>query len=125
MAGWILDSSNSSSSTDRISTTWQFCGAKPQSTLAVRTIPGGTFVICSAGHENAFAKLKTILRKTAARTIPKLWDAVRDALPQFKPDQCANMFTAAGYSMPTMRHSHRSVVIAVPYRPALPAACCE
>ena len=47
--------------------------------------------------ENAFAKLKSILRKTAARTIPALWDAVRDALPQFKPDQCANMFTAAGY----------------------------
>lgn len=47
--------------------------------------------------ENAFAKLKAILRKTAARTIPRLWDAVRDALPQFTPDQCANMFTAAGY----------------------------
>ena len=47
--------------------------------------------------ENAFAKLKAILRKAAARTIPKLWDAIRDALPQFTPDQCANMFTAAGY----------------------------
>jgi transposase len=47
--------------------------------------------------ENAFAKLKAILRKAAARTIPRLWDAIRDALPQFTPDQCANMFTAAGY----------------------------
>jgi len=33
--------------------------------------------------ENAFAKLKAILRKAAARTIPKLWDAIRDAIPQF------------------------------------------
>jgi transposase len=47
--------------------------------------------------ENAFAKLKAILRKTAARTITKLSDAVRHALPQFTPDQCANMFAAAGY----------------------------
>jgi transposase len=47
--------------------------------------------------ENAFAKLKSILRKAAARTIPDLWDAVRDALPQFTPAECANYFTAAGY----------------------------
>jgi transposase len=47
--------------------------------------------------ENAFAKLKAILRKAAARTIPKLWDAIRDALRQFTPDECASMFTATGY----------------------------
>jgi transposase len=47
--------------------------------------------------ENAFAKLKAILRKAAARTIPSLWNAIRDALPQFAPEQCANFFTAAGY----------------------------
>jgi transposase len=47
--------------------------------------------------ENAFAKLKAILRKAAARTIPDLWDAIRDALLQFTPDECANYFTAAGY----------------------------
>jgi transposase len=47
--------------------------------------------------ENAFAKLKAILRKTAARTIPSLRNAIRDALPQFTPEQCANFFTAAGY----------------------------
>jgi transposase len=47
--------------------------------------------------ENAFAKLKAILRKAAARTIPTLWDAIRDALPHFTPDECANMFKAAGY----------------------------
>ena len=47
--------------------------------------------------ENAFAKLKAILRKAAARTIPSLWDAIRDAMPQFTPDECANLFKAAGY----------------------------
>jgi transposase len=47
--------------------------------------------------ENAFSKLKAILRKTAARTIDHLWNAIRDALPQFTPDKCANSFTAAGY----------------------------
>ena len=40
--------------------------------------------------ENAFAKLKAILRKVAARTIPNLWNAIRDALPQFTPEQCAH-----------------------------------
>ena len=47
--------------------------------------------------ENAFAKLKAILGKTAARTIPTLWNAIHDALPQVTPEQCANFFTAAGY----------------------------
>ena len=47
--------------------------------------------------ENAFAKLKALLRKAAARTIPDLWDAIRDALPQFTPTECANYFTASGY----------------------------
>jgi transposase len=47
--------------------------------------------------ENAFAKLKAILRKAAARTIPDLWDAIRDALPCFTPAECANYFSAAGY----------------------------
>ncbi len=47
--------------------------------------------------ENAFSKLKAILRQVAARTIDHLWDAIRDALPQFTSDECANYFTAAGY----------------------------
>ena len=47
--------------------------------------------------ENAFSKLKAILRKAAARTVPDLWDVVRDALPCFSPHQCANYFAAAGY----------------------------
>ena len=47
--------------------------------------------------ENAFAKLKAILRKAAARTLPKLWDAISNALDHFTRDECANFFKAAGY----------------------------
>lgn len=47
--------------------------------------------------ELAFAKLKAILRRAAARTIPELWDTIADALPQFSPAECANYFTACGY----------------------------
>ena len=32
--------------------------------------------------ENAFAKLKALLRKAAARTVDDLWNAIGDALPQ-------------------------------------------
>ena len=47
--------------------------------------------------ENAFSKLKAFLRKTAARTIDDLWDAIRNAIPRFTPQDCAGYFTAAGY----------------------------
>jgi transposase len=47
--------------------------------------------------ENAFAKLKAHLRKAAARTVEDLWHAIRDALPTFTPDECANYIRAAGY----------------------------
>lgn len=47
--------------------------------------------------EQAFSKLKAILRKEAARTIPDLWAAIGEAIPQFKPRECANYFEAAGY----------------------------
>jgi len=45
--------------------------------------------------ENAFSKLKSILRKSAARSVAELWDAIRDALPRFTPNECANYFTLA------------------------------
>ena len=47
--------------------------------------------------ENAFSKLKALLRKAAARTIDELWTAIGDALPCFTPQECANYFTATGY----------------------------
>ena len=47
--------------------------------------------------ENAFSKLKSILRKAAARTIPTLWTAIGEAMAAYTPDECANYFTATGY----------------------------
>ncbi len=46
--------------------------------------------------ENAFAKLKALLRKAAARTRDALWTAVAAALDAFTPVECANDFSAAG-----------------------------
>ncbi len=47
--------------------------------------------------ENAFAKLKAILRKAATRTIGELWDTIAAALDAFTPNECANYFKACGY----------------------------
>ncbi len=47
--------------------------------------------------ENAFAKLKALLRARAERTVTALWDAVANLLNQFTPAECANYFSAAGY----------------------------
>lgn len=47
--------------------------------------------------ENAFAKLKALLRKAAARTIDQLWDAIARIIQTYSPQECANYFAAAGY----------------------------
>jgi transposase len=47
--------------------------------------------------ENAFAKLKALLRKAAERTISALWDRIGVILDAFTPAECANYFRAAGY----------------------------
>lgn len=47
--------------------------------------------------EQAFAKLKALMRKAAARTKEALWSKAGEALDAFTPDECENYFTAAGY----------------------------
>lgn len=47
--------------------------------------------------EMAFAKLKAILKKAAARTVDELWEAIAASLPRFTPAECRNYFGAAGY----------------------------
>jgi transposase len=47
--------------------------------------------------ENAFAKLKALLRKAAERTIDALWTTIGRLLDAFTPTECANYFRAAGY----------------------------
>jgi transposase len=47
--------------------------------------------------ENAFAKLKALLRKAAERTIEGLRTAIGHLIDAFTPTECANSFAAAGY----------------------------
>ncbi len=47
--------------------------------------------------ENAFAKLKALLRKAAQRTVDGLWNAIGRISELFSPTECANYFSAAGY----------------------------
>lgn len=47
--------------------------------------------------ENAFAKLKALLRKAAERTIDGLWAAIGRIVDLYAPKECANYFAAAGY----------------------------
>jgi transposase len=47
--------------------------------------------------ENAFAKLKAMLRKAAERTIDGLWNAIGRIINTVTPEECTNYFAAAGY----------------------------
>ena len=47
--------------------------------------------------ENAFAKLKALLRKAAERTVEGLWNAIGTLVDTFTPSECQNYFAAAGY----------------------------
>ena len=47
--------------------------------------------------ENAFAKLKALLRAAAERTVDALWTTIGSLIDRFTPDECANYFAAAGY----------------------------
>jgi transposase len=47
--------------------------------------------------ENAFATLKAMLRKAAARTVDGLWSVIGRSIDTFTPAECTNYFAAAGY----------------------------
>jgi transposase len=47
--------------------------------------------------ENAFAKLKALLRKAAERTVGGLWTAIGKLIDLVTPQECQNIFAAAGY----------------------------
>lgn len=48
--------------------------------------------------EQVFAKLKTLLRKAAARTIEAVTAAIGQILDLYTPEECANYFANAGYA---------------------------
>ena len=47
--------------------------------------------------EMAFAKLKALIRRAAARTCEDLWQAVGHVCDLFTEEECYNFFKAAGY----------------------------
>ena len=48
--------------------------------------------------EQAFAKLKALLRKAAERTVDGLWNAIGKLLDLFPPAECANYLANSGYT---------------------------
>ena len=49
--------------------------------------------------ELAFAKLKALLRKAAARSVDELWRVIANLLDEFTPNECTNFFRHAGYGL--------------------------
>ncbi|MEM7499671.1 MAG: hypothetical protein AAF371_16995, partial [Pseudomonadota bacterium] len=47
--------------------------------------------------ENAFSKLKALLRKAAERTVDGLWSATGRIVDLFTPTECRKYFAACGY----------------------------
>jgi len=47
--------------------------------------------------EKFFARLKTLLRKAAKRTVDGLWMEIGDLLDTVTPEECSNYFKSSGY----------------------------
>lgn len=48
--------------------------------------------------ENAFSKLKRLLRSAAERTVETLWNRIGKLLDRFQHDECRNYFRHCGYT---------------------------
>ena len=47
--------------------------------------------------ENAFSKLKAMLRKAEERTVSGLWTLIGNLVDIFQPHECPNYFSSCGY----------------------------
>ena len=77
--------------------------------------------------EQAFSKLKALLRKAAARTVDDLWAAIAEIIELFTPTECANFFVNSGYDPEFGKcssGSSSSSVEPVPLRGEVPASDC-
>jgi hypothetical protein len=45
-----------------------------------------------------YSKFKALLRKVAARTVPRLYQTIRSFVPKLTAQECANYFRHAGYA---------------------------
>lgn len=52
-------------------------------------------ILLTSTHENAFSKLKALLRAKFERSVDALWKTVGDIIKLFEPQECANYFAAA------------------------------
>ncbi len=50
--------------------------------------------------EQAFSKIKAVLRRLGARTTEALWEAMRVAVEAITPNDAIAWFTHAGYALP-------------------------
>ena len=50
--------------------------------------------------ENAFSKLKGLVRSAGERTVERLWSLLGRSLDAFTPDECRNYFRHCGYGTP-------------------------
>ena len=50
-------------------------------------------------ERGAFSKLKHGLRKASARNPDDICEAIRQILPTYSPEECANYFKNAGYDL--------------------------
>ena len=57
--------------------------------------------------EQAFAKLKALLRKAAARSKEALWQVIAEAINQFDPTECRNFFLNVGWVQINLKCSRR------------------
>ena len=48
--------------------------------------------------ELLFSKLKSLLRRDAARTVQELWDLLGKLVPVFTPQECTRYFKHCGYA---------------------------
>ena len=48
--------------------------------------------------EQVFAKLKTLLRKAAARSVEETWKGIGNVLNAFTPQECKNYIKNSGYA---------------------------
>ena len=55
--------------------------------------------------EQVFAKLKTLLRKAAERTVEATWQRIGTLLNCFTPQDCANQIRHAGYAATQMENA--------------------
>ena len=62
-------------------------------------------VLGQAFGEMAFSRLKTLIRKAAARNYDQLWQTVGYVCNLFSDEECYNFFKAAGYEADWVQHA--------------------